>query len=208
MSSAFDDLARTLAAPMPRGRAMRAIGAAFAVAAFPALRPERALAGAARQHGAAGKAVRCFVAIPMGTHEGGSYYPEYQKCCKGPNNDEQHPNQMSWVCPNDHSCGSAASGFCPGPKKCADGVCCPSTKGRCVDGTAARRFGRRSGPDRRARPLRVVRPARSPYPAAPASAARRGSPTAARSSMCARETRSPRRTAEGRLCVNGTLRKG
>ncbi len=135
MSGHLDDLARTLATPMPRRRALRTIGTALAVAAIPALRPGRALGHSGRLQARAGTPVRCFVTIPYGTHEGGSYDPQYQKCCTGPNNDPVHPNLMSWVCPNDHSCGSAAGGFCPCPTKCKDGGCCPPSKGRCVNGT-------------------------------------------------------------------------
>ena len=40
----FDDLARALASPMPRRRAVRMVGAALAVAALPGLRPRSALA--------------------------------------------------------------------------------------------------------------------------------------------------------------------
>ena len=135
MSSPFDNLARTLATPVPRRQALRAVGAALLVGAFPALRPDRALGYSGHLQARTAKPVRCFVTIPFGTHEGGGYYPQYQKCCKGPNNDAEHPNQMSWVCPKDYSCGSAAGGFCPCPTKCKDGVCCPRSKGRCVNGT-------------------------------------------------------------------------
>ena len=133
MSNLFDDLARTLAQPMPRRGALRAIGAGLAVAAIPALRPDRAVGHAGRAHQCTGRHQRCFVAIPFGTHEGGCYTREFQQCCKGPNNDPVHPNQMSWVCPKDHTCGEA--GLCKCTTKCGDGSCCPRSKGRCVNGT-------------------------------------------------------------------------
>ncbi len=133
--SLFDDLARTLATPMPRRGALRTIGAALAAGAVPALRPDRALGHAGRTQACPSPTKRCFVAIKYGTHEGGCYYPDYAKCCKGPNNDKEHPNQMSWTCPKDNDCGSAATQFCTCSNKCKDGKCCPKSKGRCVKGT-------------------------------------------------------------------------
>lgn len=129
MSSPLDYLARTLATPMPRRQALRTIGAAFAVAAFPALRPERGLGGTrTSQVCEGGDRERCFVTVPMGTHEGGCYAPKYEKCCK-------IPDKMSWVCPNDYECGTGSANLCPCPTKCKDGGCCPPRKGRCVNGT-------------------------------------------------------------------------
>ena len=133
--SVFDNLARALATPMPRRQALRAVGAAFAVAAFPALRPDRAAASAVRAQACPSPTKRCFVAIKYGTHEGGCYYPEYAQCCVGPNNDAVHPNKMSWTCPKDFDCGSAKNGFCKCTNKCKDGKCRPKSKGRCVNGT-------------------------------------------------------------------------
>ena len=132
MSNSFDDLARTLASPMPRRRALQSLGAALAVGAFPALRPTRASAA----DGCPGPTKRCFVKIKYGTHEGGCYYPDYAKCCVGPNaSTGSEANLMSWTCPKDHDCGTAKGGFCPCPTKCKDGACCPKKKGRCVGGT-------------------------------------------------------------------------
>lgn len=44
MSGLFDEVARTLATPMPRGRALRTLGAAVLAAAVPAFRPSSGLA--------------------------------------------------------------------------------------------------------------------------------------------------------------------
>ena len=82
-----------------------------------------------------GQTERCFVQIPFGTHEGGCYYPAIEKCCKGPNNDAEHPNQMSWTCGKNEECGSAKDGFCKCSNTCKDGGRCPKSKGRCVKGT-------------------------------------------------------------------------
>lgn len=123
--SFFDDLARTLVTPMPRRRALRTMGTALAISAFPALRPGRAGAQAARLQ----TCKRCFVAIKFGTHEGGccSTTPGFlQDCCIGPNNDQEHPNQMSWCCAKG-ACGASggkcnfscpSSHFLCGSKKC------------------------------------------------------------------------------------------
>lgn len=146
MSNAFDELARALATPMPRRRLLRTLGAALLVGAVPALRPTGA--GARSDVGVCpGETVRCFVEIPFGTHEGGCYYPQIERCCVGPNNDPVHPNQMSWVCGKDDDCGVAGACVrrCPpgriGPcgttpccakgEECVDGVCAPP---RCLQG--------------------------------------------------------------------------
>ena len=66
MSSPFDNLARTLATPMPRRQALRAISAALLVGAFPALRPDRALGYSGHVQARTAKPVRCFVTRPIG----------------------------------------------------------------------------------------------------------------------------------------------
>ena len=45
MSNLFDDLARNLAKPMPRRRAVTVLGAALVTAAIPGIRPRPAQAG-------------------------------------------------------------------------------------------------------------------------------------------------------------------
>ena len=119
-ANSFDDLARTLATPMPRRRALRTMGAALAISAFPALKPAWAGAQGARKH----TCQRCFVAIKFGTHEGGccSTTPGFlQDCCIGPNDSQDHPNQMSWCCAKG-ACG-ASGGRC--------NFSCPSTHFLC-----------------------------------------------------------------------------
>ena len=136
MSSAFDDLARSLATSMPRRRALRTIGVALAVGTIPALRPARSAAAGE----CPGNTTLCFVNIPMGTHAAGCYYPRVEKCCIGPNNDQVHPNEMSWICGVDEACGTIVPGgdiklACTCSNRCKDGKCCPRSKGRCVNGT-------------------------------------------------------------------------
>lgn len=122
----FDDLARALATPMPRRRALQTIGAAVAVSVFPALRPGRATAHAERSE----TCKRCFVKIKYGTHEGGccTTTPGYeQDCCVGPNLDKVHPNLMSWCCAKG-ACGPSGGQCkfsCPsGSFLCGNKRCC------------------------------------------------------------------------------------
>ena len=128
MSDFFDGLARTLATPMPRSRAVRSIVTAVAVTAVPGLRAGRA---DARGVDCPSRTKRCFVALKFGTHEGGCYYPQIEKCCVGPNNDAVHPNLMSWVCGKDEGCGTVVPGGTIG-KDGTGGLCVP----RCTDGRA------------------------------------------------------------------------
>jgi hypothetical protein len=101
----FDDLARTLATPMPRRGALRTMGAALAIGAFRALRPGRAA-------GYAGSTSVCPpecpdpreptpCCVPVGRY--GGYHiagccRRGEDCCIGPNDSEEHPNPMSWCC--------------------------------------------------------------------------------------------------------------
>lgn len=208
--SRFDDLARNLAAPMPRRTALRTLGAALAVGAFPALRPGGAQGHAGRLLGETAKPVRCFVAIPFGTHEGGSYYPQYEKCCKGPNNDKEHPNQMSWVCPKDYSCGSAAGGFCPCPTMCKDGVCCPKSKGRCVNGTCCPANRTTFRPGTGGKGVACCPPGTVAVPGGTGLCCPKGQPKCCEKldPRAGDDDLTPLGPKKGQLCVNGKLRKG
>lgn len=211
MSSPFDDLARRLATPMPRRQALRTLGAAFAVAAFPALRPDRALGHVGHLQSRAGTPtrLRCFVKIPFGTHEGGTYYPQYQKCCKGPNNDPQHPNLMSWICPKDNSCGSAATVFCPCPTKCKDGGCCPRSKGHCVNGTCCPAIRTTTRPGSSGKGVACCPAGTIAVPGGSGLCCPKGKPKCCeqydvRDGDGETSTLGP---PKGKLCVNGTIRK-
>ncbi len=94
---------------MPRRRALRLLGGVLATATIPGLGASGALAGGRRSTECPGKTKRCFVKIPFGTHEGGCYYPNVEKCCIGPNIDPVHPNQMSWICGKNDGCGKAGA---------------------------------------------------------------------------------------------------
>lgn len=138
MSSFFDDLARTLATPMPRRRALRAIGAATAVAALPALRPHPATGhtgsstdtcpGLTCKSGTSG----CCVSTGNGNfHLGGCCAPK-ATCCKG---SDAAGEARSWCCEEDLTCGTwGTANQCTCPTRCKDGACCPRSKGRCVKG--------------------------------------------------------------------------
>ncbi len=140
MSSSFDNLARSLATPMPRRQALKTIGAAFVVAALPAaLRPGRAAAHAGQAMGCPGMSfckapnIPCCVAVPNGYHLGGCCGPK-GKCCIGTGQDGL---PASWCCPDtNYTCGKwATADQCSCTTKCNDGGCCPRSKGRCVNGT-------------------------------------------------------------------------
>jgi hypothetical protein len=207
MSTPFDDLARTLATPMPRNRALRAIGAALAIDFIPALRPGKATASALRTQQCTGNTARCFVEIPFGTHEGGCYYPKYEKCCKGPNNDPVHPNQMSWTCGKDFDCGSAAGGFCKCTTKCTDGNCCPRSKGRCVNGTCcpAIRTTKGSG----GKPVACCPSGTIAVPGAVGLCCRKGDLNCCDKHDIRKndDELSPLGPGKGKLCVNGKIKR-
>jgi hypothetical protein len=130
MSGFFDDVARTLATPMPRRRALRTIGSGLAVAAVGALRPGAAAGRPARAvacpQTCSSSTVACCVAIKYGFHIGGCCRQPGEDCCVGPNLDQEHPNQMSWCCPTG-TC-EAAGGRCkpgcpPNTFKCGTECC-------------------------------------------------------------------------------------
>lgn len=216
MSSLFDDLARTLAKPMPRGRALRTMAAALAIGAIPALRPGGATAGRSQtvpcpgQGSCPSPTKRCCVTIPFGTHESGCYYPDYARCCTGPNNDAVHPNLTSWTCPKYANCGTYGAGgeicTCSGPK-CRDGSCCPRSKGRCVNGAccpAIRTTRAASGRGVACCPTGTIA-----VPGARALCCRKGD-----LDCCDKydprkgdDDLSPLGPGKGRLCINGRIRK-
>jgi hypothetical protein len=138
----FDDLARTLATPMPRRQALRTLGATLAMGAFRALRPGRAAGYApncvqGQVCDSGGKAVNtwCCVQLTPGSYHsagccltGGPYkFPLLEECCIGPNDSADHPNLMSWCCPVG-TCGAsirAPGGRCIEKPTCkADEIVC------------------------------------------------------------------------------------
>lgn len=138
----FDDLARTLATPMPRRRALRTIGAALAVGAFPALRPGRAAGHAAGSTAGCpitctGEEQKCCVKLAGKDRYNavGCYDPKFQKCCVGSNQDPKKPENATWRCSKCAPCGTfkkpcsgrGALEVC-GEKCCAQGEYCASSR--------------------------------------------------------------------------------
>ena len=118
----FDELARTLASPMPRRRALRLTGAALVAATVPALRPRSALAGC-------GPDTPCSSTCHLPPHIGGcgvegptgcgsqincrlsgGCMVEGETCCRGGTG----ANEDAWICPKDYKCGSSRSTPCNG----------------------------------------------------------------------------------------------
>jgi hypothetical protein len=111
---------------MPRRRALRVIGTALAVGAFPALRPDRAV-------GRRSQAKQCSISWtgPRGEHltnVGGYYYPETEKCCTGPGTVDGRRGFFAWVCRKNDVCGQFGAVHCiptcpPGETKCGKACC-------------------------------------------------------------------------------------
>ncbi len=156
MSNLFDDLARNLASPMPRRRAVYVLGAALITAAVPGIRPQRAEAGTlalgkfsadAPCSGFGGKF--CGFAVNGGYNIGccGSQTVPFV-CCN------HNKEAGSWCCPAGYTCGPGYKlGSAPQgakPNCICDGVecgnrCCPDGKqcdsGECVDCTEEHKCG-------------------------------------------------------------------
>ena len=154
----FDDLARKLATPMPRRRALRLAGAALVAAAVPALRPRSAFAGC-------GPDTKCSSTCLLPPHIGGCGVEEPtgcgsqvncrlsggcmiagDTCCRA----GVGPKEDAWICPKGTECDySDPSGrrctTCPKARKCRDGCCKPDEiceDGECVPCPGPRRCGR------------------------------------------------------------------
>lgn len=127
----FDDLARTLAEPMPRRRALRIAGAGLLASMVPGLRPGGALASpcgpdtpcssvctADGDIGACGTETKNACGQIGCRLEGCLHAGE--KCCRG----GDHP----WICNEEDRCGSANGPHCiscPEERKCGK-ACCKS----------------------------------------------------------------------------------
>ncbi len=134
----IDDLARGLAEPMPRGRAVRVLGAAVITAAAPALWPRPAAA-----RGTVNCAAKPDTPVPCSCPAAGGL--TYEICCWDERACNCHPTSAN-CCPepkiwNGTACvEECASGVkCQG-KCCPEGFkCCPPTRGmpagRCYDPT-------------------------------------------------------------------------
>lgn len=123
--SQLDQLARTLAEPMPRRRALRLAGMALVAAAVPGLRPRTALAGC-------GPDTPCSSLCHVPPHIGGcgvegstgcgsqincrlsgGCMVAGDTCCRGGNG----ATEDAWICPKNYRCGTSRNTPCNG------GVC-------------------------------------------------------------------------------------
>ena len=140
----LDDLARTVATPMPRRQALRTIGAALAMGAFRMLRPGPVAGYSGHPPpcppspdpcAAHGQKVCCVNMGPYNSlHVAGCYNPATESCCTGPNGADPPMDKMSWVCEKG-MCGAAGV---PGNTKCAGKSCgsdeTPCGKACCKNG--------------------------------------------------------------------------
>jgi hypothetical protein len=132
----IDDLARTLATPMPRRGALRTMAAALAIGAFEAVRPRRAAGFAGSSSGCpevdCGNPNLKLCCVPVGKY-GGFHStgccgdPGREDCCIGPNDSEEHPNPMSWCCPK----GTCAASWRAAPQGCLEKRTCKSDEVVC-----------------------------------------------------------------------------
>lgn len=132
MSRLIDDVARTLATPMPRRRALRTIGMALAVGAFPGLRPGRAAGSPEGSRSSCGDQTcghgqaDCCVDL-KGTgrfNRVGCYDPKTRRCCIGPGPSGEN---ATWTCPKCSGCGTYENTCSGGPqpegcKKCGPDI--------------------------------------------------------------------------------------
>jgi hypothetical protein len=112
--SLLDDLARTVATPMPRRQALRTIGAALAMGAFRMLRPGPATGYASQPTpcppvpdpcAASGQIACCVTMGPYNSrHMAGCYNPATEICCVGGNGSPPPMDRMSWICPKGSTC--------------------------------------------------------------------------------------------------------
>ena len=144
-SDRFDELARTLAQPMPRRRALRLGAGMVLAAAFPWLRPGPA--GAAPEQDCAGRNELC----PTAGHVncGHSTAGQTGACC-------------CYCCATAEECGGDGGFCCPPALRCADTCCNPGEICRLdmrvlPGGAAVRRQLLPRGPDLRGRRVRTVR---------------------------------------------------
>ncbi len=123
MSSPFDDLARTLATPLPRRRALRLLGGAVVVAVLPGLRARPALASRT--------GLQCPPPTTLCSNGKGSEVclDVGETCCIYP--------EAIVRCKVGTRCGGSINNACVDAcsTRCKDGTCCPRSKGRCVNGT-------------------------------------------------------------------------
>jgi hypothetical protein len=118
----FDDVARTLATPMPRRRALRIAAGLLVAAAVPAYRPKPAAA----------TVTKAFAGCPKGGLQSCTerFGPELPACCP-----DYRPG-FAICCKSTDECFNDNKNCCPKDKQCGGRCCLPDQKckdGRCVD---------------------------------------------------------------------------
>lgn len=135
----FDDLARTLARPMPRRRAVRLLGATLVTAAMPGLRPQRAAAqgcdgrctGAGQSLCGEPKGVGCLHTCCNDLRPVCCKWPETETyiCCGKNEKCGDKPGTCVPACPGPRVCGTKC---CPSGQKCTwsnrKRTCCPTSR--------------------------------------------------------------------------------
>jgi hypothetical protein len=150
----FDDLARRLAAPMPRRRALKLAGAAFVAAAVPGLRASRALASPCGPDTPCSSVCKtppdigaCGVDTTNGCGQVGcrleGCLSPGEKCCRGGSG----AGETAWICKDNERCGSLDGPHCVscpegrmcGKECCRNGEFCASRNRElcCKDGEDA-----------------------------------------------------------------------
>jgi len=138
----FDDLARALASPMPRRRALRLAGAAIVAAAVPGLRPRPAFG-----QSPCGPDTPCSSLCHVAPHVGACGIPIHNDCgqelCHFGYGGCMVAGQVCcttgpdpWICEKNERCGAKAReciAQCPSGQKCGDNCCVPPDE-ECVDG--------------------------------------------------------------------------
>jgi hypothetical protein len=130
-----DDLARQLAAPMPRRRALALAGGALMTMAFPSLRPAGAMA-AVTSCGALGCSGKCCSATDWSVPGlQGVCCGESDVCCSGAHRASDPDHTYGWCCPEGQACGEElgdCKASCKAPSfECGqhccneDAACCP-----------------------------------------------------------------------------------
>ncbi len=234
MSEFFDDLARTLAKPMPRSRALRTVGAALVTAVAPAALARPVSAAPLATQACTGCGVPHLAGCVLNKTCGSGQSVGFPVCCKWPGflgqwspggaaglcaqagaQENSPPGGLACCCPPNTICGNVQGGEppcvpkCNGPVCSVDKQCCPKKTGRCVKGKCcpAIRTTKATGPNSRA--VACCPAGTIAVPGATGLCCRRG-----HKDCCDKfdprngdDDLSPLPPPRGKLCVNGKLRK-
>lgn len=228
MSEFLDELARTMAQPMPRRRALRAIGGALVTVATPGVLARSAGAAPAITSACQGCGVphgagcvlnqKCSTAVRgytvCCTYPG--YFGSFQNsngglCAQAGGNGLDPPGGLACCCPAGTTCGQPPGQVCVSQcKKCADGKCCDKPN-KCVNGKCCPAIRTTHAPGTRGRGVACCPPGTVAVPGGAGLCCKRGD----RHCCDAFDPRVSTGDDElpslglpkGRLCVNGKSRK-